>query len=64
MSNSSSSSPGGIGFVGVLAIVFITLKLVGVIHWPWLWVLSPIWISAAIALIALAIFGVLIWRRS
>ncbi len=36
---------GGIGFVGALTILFIALKLTGVISWSWLWVLSPIWIS-------------------
>lgn len=40
------SGSGGIGFVGLLTIVFITLKLCGVIQWSWLWVLSPLWISA------------------
>lgn len=44
MSNSSSSS-GCIGFVGLLTIVFIVLKLMDVITWSWWWVLSPIWIS-------------------
>ncbi|AUM58457.1 hypothetical protein KNT81_gp099 [Proteus phage phiP4-3] len=34
-----------IGFLGVLGIVFIVLKLVGVIAWSWLWVLSPLWIG-------------------
>lgn len=33
----------GIGFFGLLAVVFITLKLCRVIDWPWLWVLAPIW---------------------
>lgn len=42
------SNGGGIGFAGVLAIVFIILKLVGVINWSWVWVLSPIWISIAL----------------
>ncbi len=57
MSNSSSSS-GGIGFVGLLTIVFIVLKLMDVITWSWWWVLSPIWISwlVVIAFIAV-IFG-------
>jgi hypothetical protein len=32
----------GIGFFGLLTIVFITLKLIGVINWHWIWVLSPI----------------------
>ena len=42
MSNGNSNG-GGIGFCGVLAIVFIALKLTGFIDWPWLLVLSPIW---------------------
>ena len=61
MANSSSSS-GGIGFSGLLTIVFITLKLCGVINWPWLWVLSPIWISVGIALVVLTIVGIVYWR--
>lgn len=32
---------GGIGFLGVLTIVFIVLKLCNVITWSWFWVLSP-----------------------
>ena len=36
----------GIGFCAALALAFIVLKLVGIIHWSWLWVLSPIWVSA------------------
>jgi hypothetical protein len=48
MSESSSSSSGGIGFVGLLTIVFITLKLTEVIDWSWWWVLSPLWISVAV----------------
>lgn len=33
----NNDSSGGIGFFGLLAIVFITLKLLGVIAWSWLW---------------------------
>lgn len=54
MSSSSSSSSGGIGFAGLLTIVFIVLKLTGYIAWSWWWVLSPIWISISVGL---AIFG-------
>ena len=43
MNDSSNNTSGGIGFFGLLGIVFIVLKLVGVIDWPWIWVLSPIW---------------------
>lgn len=49
-SNASTSSSSGIGFSGLLAIVFITLKLLGVIAWSWWWVLSPLWIGLAIGL--------------
>lgn len=45
---SSGSNSGGIGFTGVLTIVFIVLKLCHVIEWSWLWVLSPIWIDILI----------------
>lgn len=40
-----TSSGGGIGLTGILLIVFIVLKLVGVISWSWWWVLSPLWIE-------------------
>ena len=42
-------SQGGFGFGGLLAIVFITLKLTGHIDWSWWWVLSPFWIPIVIA---------------
>ena len=59
--NTVYKSGGGIGFAGVLTIVFVVLKLVGVINWPWIWVLSPIWISIGIALIfALILFIIFI----
>ncbi len=48
MANSSSSSSSGIGFPGLLTVLFIGLKLTGHITWPWVWVLSPLWISALI----------------
>ncbi len=55
MFDNSSSSSGGIGFIGLLTIVFVTLKLTGVIEWSWWWVLSPIWITAAVVCMILAI---------
>lgn len=50
MSNNSSSSSSGIGFSGLLTVLFVGLKLTGHITWSWLWVLSPIWISFLIGL--------------
>lgn len=61
MSNNSSSSSGGIGFAGLLTIVFITLKLTGVIAWSWWWVLSPLWIGFAIVLSLLILVGLVAW---
>lgn len=53
---------GGIGFTGLLTIVFITLKLTGFISWSWWWVLSPIWISVIVAiLIFTVVFGLIVW---
>jgi len=33
----------GLGFFSVLFLIFLTLKLVGVIQWSWIWVFSPLW---------------------
>lgn len=61
--NVSSSSSSGIGFAGLLTIAFIVLKLLHKITWSWVWVLSPLWISASLAvtimLIALAVITVI-----
>lgn len=48
---SKNSSGGGISFSGALTLIFITLKLCGVIDWSWLWILSPIWIPFLIGVI-------------
>jgi hypothetical protein len=56
--NEKSSGGGGIGFVGLLTIVFITLKLTHVIAWSWWWVLSPLWISVAVVAVV-ALIGVI-----
>lgn len=41
----------GIGVSTLLGIVFIILKLCGVINWSWLWVLAPFWIPFGIAVV-------------
>ena len=46
-----------LGFVEALTILLVALKLCGVIAWSWLWVLSPLWISAGIVVtIGLVVF--------
>lgn len=47
-----------IGLFGVLGVVFIILKLVGVIAWSWVWVTAPLWVGLAVAL-AMFVVGAL-----
>lgn len=42
----------GVTGLEVLLIVFIVLKLTGVITWSWWWVMAPLWIPLSIALLA------------
>lgn len=50
MSDIESTSR-GVGFTGLLTVLFIGLKLTGYISWSWWWVLSPIWISLGLAIV-------------
>jgi hypothetical protein len=50
-----SDTNNGIEFGGALALLFIGLKLGGVITWSWLWVLCPLWMPLAFALVFLVI---------
>lgn len=51
----SSSASGGIGFFGLLQIVFIVLKLCKVIDWSWWWVMAPTW-GSFLFVVALLLF--------
>lgn len=44
MKHQINVSCGGVGFLGLLTIVFITLKLCNVINWSWWWVTMPLWV--------------------
>ena len=60
----NNNSSGGIGFAGLLTIVFIVLKLLGKIDWSWWWVLSPIWISILLVVATVVICAtILAWLR-
>lgn len=50
-----NTSSGGIGFLGLLTILFIALKLLNVIAWSWWWVLAPIWIPIALVIVVCVI---------
>ena len=54
-----SSASSGLGFTSVLQLIFITLKLLKMIDWSWLWVLAPTWISILVVLLAIGV--ILVW---
>lgn len=64
-SANTETSSGGIGFSGLLTVLFIGLKLTGHIDWSWWWVLSPIWLPLVVVigiwLLILAIAGACGW---
>ena len=58
MKNNNTSSI-SLRLSSVLTIVFVVLKLVGVIDLKWIWVLAPLWIDLILTL--LIIIGVAIY---
>ena len=46
-----------------LVFLLVVLKLIGVIEWSWLWVLSPIWIGIP-ALVVLAFVAIALKERT
>lgn len=54
---------GSLGFCEMLGLLFIGLRLANVIDWPWLWVLSPIWIPISIFLVVLLVIAVIEYRK-
>ena len=59
-SESSSTSGGGVGVCGLLLVAFLVLKLCGVIHWSWWWVLAPAWIPVLLV-IAIGLIALVAW---
>lgn len=51
----AKASTGGLGLMGVLAVAFIVLKLVGVISWSWWWVLAPLWAGFALWMLLMCV---------
>lgn len=53
-----------VGFLGLLTILFIGLKLTGYIGWSWVWVLAPMWIGfAALIVVAILIAALQTWKE-
>ena len=62
MKDNNNYTTGGIGFIDVLQIVFIVLKLCGDIKWSWWLVLMPLWICLGITIILITILAISIYR--
>lgn len=57
-----NAKSGGISVIGLLGVVFVTLKLTGYINWSWWWVTLPFWgwiALATIVFVAIIFFTIL-----
>jgi len=59
MSTTKQTCECGMDIGGVLLLVFLVLKMSGLIDWSWWWVLSPLWIW--FGLLAVAVVGMIVW---
>jgi len=60
----SDVNTGGVGFCGLLTLLFIGLKLGGIISWSWWWVLSPLILSFILfCIIIISFIGILIHKE-
>ena len=62
--NNTQIVKAGPGLATLLTVLFIALKLCGVIAWSWWWVLSPVWISFGLLAVLLSIAGIAIYVGS
>lgn len=53
--NHNSKNHKGIGLLTVIGIVFVILKLCGVVKWSWIWVLCPFWVDMIGTIVSLII---------
>jgi len=51
----------GIGFIGMLTLIFIVAKIWGKLNWSWWWIISPIWITLGVAVIIIGIVLLVAW---
>lgn len=65
MNNTNNTNDSkGIGFVGLLTIAFIVLRLTNIITWSWLWVLSPLWIYAIVIVVLIIILAIITLKEN
>ena len=53
--NKTVHTSSGIGLGTLLTIIFVVLKLIGVISWGWIWVLAPLWIGFALVILIIIV---------
>ena len=53
------SAVAGVGFLDLLALLFVGLKLGGVITWSWWWVLAPMWGPILLLFVVVMVLGIL-----
>ena len=63
METNNSAKSGGMGVGTLLTIVFVVLKLCGVIGWSWFWVLSPVIFSTIFTLIFIVVAAIIVTHR-
>ena len=56
--NNKTTVNGGIGFFGLLQVVFIALKVAKVIDWSWWWVFLPTWINLGILILCIIVIAI------
>lgn len=63
MKEYSEITTGGLSLTTILFLIFLVLKLCGVITWSWWWVTAPLWGGVALILgilLAIVIIGALV----
>lgn len=53
----------GVSFLGLLTVLFVGLKLTGVINWSWLWVTGSLWIPFIVSLTILTVVGIVVYIK-
>ena len=53
--NTVATTGAGLSVTSLLGLIFIVLKLIGVIDWSWWWVTAPFWIPIVIVLLVIVI---------
>lgn len=56
MYDNNLNSSNGVGFLGLMFLIFMTLKIMGYITWSWWWVSAPLWVPFIIVLMIILIF--------